>query len=88
MNSYRGCCEFKNCKCIDYKHTKKNLCDNCNHGKCWHKIIYSSRSQFESTRLPARKPFYKTIRIFIPEAIVLGPVIDCNYCSSIDDLPA
>ena len=90
MKIYRGHCEFKSCLCVDYTSRNKGLCSKCNHAECWHKIIYSKKSQFESPRPTARKPKYKIIRILIPDRIepVVPPLPIHNFCPSVDDLPA
>lgn len=90
MKIYRRHCEFKSCPCVDYISHTKGVCLKCKHGECWHKIIYSNKSQFESSRSTARKPKYKIIRILIPDRIepVVPPLPVHNYCPSIDDLPA
>ena len=81
----RGKCEFKTCPCNKFISNKENSrCQQCNHGKCWHKNIrHVDRSQFLSCRKTVRKPKYVYFRVSTSQ-----PIIQNNYCPSIEELPA
>ena len=91
----RGNCEFNGCLCVKHKRLKgTERCRICNHGTCWHKMLYYKKTdfnidQFISTRPNARTPNYKVVKVFIPisleEHLTNASV---NYCKTIDKLPA
>ena len=72
----RGKCEYSECKCSVYIHSKLALCKKCNHGHVWHKLLKNDIyfNQFKSNRKYARKPTYK--------------IIYAEFCDCIDNLPA
>ena len=76
-------CEFNNCSCGLYSHSRGDTCKVCRHGKVWHsskeKPPNDKYLQFYSIRKSARKPEYTNINIYN---------VSSNYCLSVDDLPA
>lgn len=76
-------CEFNNCSCGLYSHSRGDTCKVCRHGKVWHsnkdKPPCDEYLQFYSIRNSARIPEYTSVCIYD---------ISENFCNSVDDLPA
>ena len=90
--SNRVGCEFSHCNCRHYLKGRSLLCRECQHGKCWHQLVYRS-TQFDSPRLSARRPRYyeysRVPRIFTPRAPMLPIVVaEPIYCATVELLPA
>ena len=89
-------CEFKTCDCTRFELFCNGRCKHCNHGRIWHSLterpLKTCESQFLSTRLPARKPYYIYYlkpNIFTPIPVVTAYPVndDLNFCITVDALP-
>ena len=91
-------CKYSGCNCYQNHSVYKNnieICSNCGHGSCWHRLIQSSVSQFISPRCTARVPKYSCynkygnipIQIFTPEPPLPVAIAVPVYCASIELLP-
>lgn len=95
----RSECEFSGCGCIEnistYNRNGIEVCDNCGHGSCWHKLLSTSKSQFTSSRSCARIPYYSSnkergdipMQVFTPVPPIPIAVAVPVYCASVELLP-
>lgn len=82
-------CEFGSCTCRKHVGPPDTLCGICTHAACWHKL---DTTQFQSPRLPARRPKYYhnsviEINMFLPEVPPLPESSDEEFCPTLVGLP-
>jgi hypothetical protein len=81
-------CQYRSCSCTKHIGHTYEICGQCQHGACWHRL---DTSQFKSSRAPARRALYYNI-VSIPESMQLPevpplPELTPRYCTQVKRLP-